>query len=446
MDQLAGPAGRAGGEVTGLDQGHLQAARGGVERGAGAGDPAADDEHVELLVAQPAQVGGAPLPGRAGRRRTGRRRDRAPVHGSTGRSAGVVLCATWCIRRRPRRRPSPPRPAAGRSRSPAGRRTAGLPPGWQPPPGRPPGVERSSAAAVVGLWAVGVTVGTPGRGLAGRPGAAGHRARHARLGVAGRSAWSTRLLVGAAGGAAGDRPALGGRARGRPGLARRRGRAGRARPAARGAAGRTTRLPRRAGAAGRAGAVDAAPRWPPRSAPVGPWRRPPNGPSRHAPSRRRSTPAACAAARAARPDRRPARAAALAVGRRARRADRDRARACWPPRAVGWLAGEPARRAFWAPFRRRRRAALGCCSAGCVAGVALLLIGAGVGQPPAPHLAVLIVLPALGLRRRPRCAPSAVGPPPGPLVVAGGARAAGVRRPGGDHAAAARRATCRSGR
>ena len=59
VDQLAGPAGRAGGQVTGLDQGHAQAAGGGVQGRAGAGHPAADDEHVELLVTQPPQVGDA---------------------------------------------------------------------------------------------------------------------------------------------------------------------------------------------------------------------------------------------------------------------------------------------------------------------------------------------------------------------------------------------------
>jgi hypothetical protein len=48
VDELAGAAGRAGGEVAGLDQSDGQAARGGVERGARADHPAADDQHVEL--------------------------------------------------------------------------------------------------------------------------------------------------------------------------------------------------------------------------------------------------------------------------------------------------------------------------------------------------------------------------------------------------------------
>ena len=56
VDQLAGPAGRAGGVVAGLDQGHPESARGGVEGGAGAGHPATDDEYVEPLAAQAAQV------------------------------------------------------------------------------------------------------------------------------------------------------------------------------------------------------------------------------------------------------------------------------------------------------------------------------------------------------------------------------------------------------
>ena len=59
VDQLAGPAGRAGGQVAGLDQGHLEPAGRGVQGRAGAGHPAADDQDVELLVAQPPQVGDA---------------------------------------------------------------------------------------------------------------------------------------------------------------------------------------------------------------------------------------------------------------------------------------------------------------------------------------------------------------------------------------------------
>jgi hypothetical protein len=60
VDQLAGPAGGAGGEVTGLDQGHLEAPGRGVDRSAGTGDATTDHQDVELLVTQPPQVGGAP--------------------------------------------------------------------------------------------------------------------------------------------------------------------------------------------------------------------------------------------------------------------------------------------------------------------------------------------------------------------------------------------------
>jgi hypothetical protein len=57
VDQLAGPAGRAGGQITRLDQGHLEPAGGGVQGRAGAGDPATDDQDVELLVTQAPQIG-----------------------------------------------------------------------------------------------------------------------------------------------------------------------------------------------------------------------------------------------------------------------------------------------------------------------------------------------------------------------------------------------------
>ena len=48
VDELARRARGAGGEVARLDQPDAQAARGGVERRARAGDAAADDEHVEV--------------------------------------------------------------------------------------------------------------------------------------------------------------------------------------------------------------------------------------------------------------------------------------------------------------------------------------------------------------------------------------------------------------
>jgi hypothetical protein len=49
MDELAGPAGRARGEVARLHQTDAEAARGRVERRAAADHAAADDQDVELL-------------------------------------------------------------------------------------------------------------------------------------------------------------------------------------------------------------------------------------------------------------------------------------------------------------------------------------------------------------------------------------------------------------
>ena len=49
VDQLAGAARGAGGEVALFDQGHRQAAAGGVEGDPAAGHAATDDEHVECL-------------------------------------------------------------------------------------------------------------------------------------------------------------------------------------------------------------------------------------------------------------------------------------------------------------------------------------------------------------------------------------------------------------
>ena len=48
VHELAGPAGRAEGEIVGVDQADLQPARGGIERGTGPGDARADDEQVDL--------------------------------------------------------------------------------------------------------------------------------------------------------------------------------------------------------------------------------------------------------------------------------------------------------------------------------------------------------------------------------------------------------------
>ena len=57
VDQLARARRRAGGEVARLDQRHRQTARGGVERAARPRHPAADDEHVERLLAHPGERG-----------------------------------------------------------------------------------------------------------------------------------------------------------------------------------------------------------------------------------------------------------------------------------------------------------------------------------------------------------------------------------------------------
>jgi hypothetical protein len=48
------------GEIAALEQRDRQAAAGGVERHAGAGDPAADDDQVDLLAGgEPLELGGA---------------------------------------------------------------------------------------------------------------------------------------------------------------------------------------------------------------------------------------------------------------------------------------------------------------------------------------------------------------------------------------------------
>ena len=52
VDELGALRRRAAGEVVGLDEGRAQAPGGGVEGDAGAGDAAADDEHVERLGGQ----------------------------------------------------------------------------------------------------------------------------------------------------------------------------------------------------------------------------------------------------------------------------------------------------------------------------------------------------------------------------------------------------------
>src|SRR5690606_19476708 len=50
VDQLAGSAGGARGEVPGLDQPHRESARHRVQRDPGPDDPAADDQDVEFTV------------------------------------------------------------------------------------------------------------------------------------------------------------------------------------------------------------------------------------------------------------------------------------------------------------------------------------------------------------------------------------------------------------
>ena len=50
VDELARAAGGSRGEVGALEQRHAVAARGRVQRHAGAGDAAADDDHVELVL------------------------------------------------------------------------------------------------------------------------------------------------------------------------------------------------------------------------------------------------------------------------------------------------------------------------------------------------------------------------------------------------------------
>ena len=65
VDQLAGPAGGAGREVAGLEQRHRQPAAGRVQRGTGAGDPAADDQDVDDLVGSAGRGPPAGAPGTA---------------------------------------------------------------------------------------------------------------------------------------------------------------------------------------------------------------------------------------------------------------------------------------------------------------------------------------------------------------------------------------------
>ena len=52
VHELRGTARRAGGVVVALDERHAVPARGGIQRHAGAGDPAADDHEIERLCLQ----------------------------------------------------------------------------------------------------------------------------------------------------------------------------------------------------------------------------------------------------------------------------------------------------------------------------------------------------------------------------------------------------------
>jgi hypothetical protein len=87
VDQLAGSTGRAGSQVTSLDQGDLEPTGGGVEGGAGAGDPAADDQHVELLVTHPA--------GECGPWHTARRANRPHGKGRAAEATRPFLMHGW---------------------------------------------------------------------------------------------------------------------------------------------------------------------------------------------------------------------------------------------------------------------------------------------------------------------------------------------------------------
>ena len=135
VDELARARRRARGQVARLDQGDRQPAGGGVERRAGAGDAAADDDDVEALPAQPAQVGRAPLRGEAGGREAG---DRRVTHGSTVQAWSALTLTTRQVRARAR--------AAAAART-AGRRWKG-PAGRGPPrPRSPPAPRRPTGAA-----------------------------------------------------------------------------------------------------------------------------------------------------------------------------------------------------------------------------------------------------------------------------------------------------------
>ena len=88
VDELAGAAGRAGGEVALLDERDGEATAGGVERDAAARDAAADDEHVEDLGGQPLELAAAGVP----RRPAGR-------PGSLGGLVviGLLLVRSWYV-------------------------------------------------------------------------------------------------------------------------------------------------------------------------------------------------------------------------------------------------------------------------------------------------------------------------------------------------------------
>ena len=99
VHQPGGARGGAGGEIIGLDQGHRQPSGRGVQRRAGTGDPASDDEHVEPFAAQPAS---GPRPAGRGSSRAAAYRER---EGSTHPSNGIQRPRTRTVTSRDRSRP-----------------------------------------------------------------------------------------------------------------------------------------------------------------------------------------------------------------------------------------------------------------------------------------------------------------------------------------------------
>ena len=91
VDELGALRRRPAGEVVGLDEGGAQAAGGGVEGHPGAGDAAADDEHVERLGGQALE-----------HRRPVERRDAAGRRGARPPSVGAASTRSTVTRDRAR--------------------------------------------------------------------------------------------------------------------------------------------------------------------------------------------------------------------------------------------------------------------------------------------------------------------------------------------------------